>query len=201
MFTGLIQSLGAVRAAEDDGSGGRTLKIAAANLAVEPRVGDSVAVNGVCLTVAGLAGEELSFQAGPETLAKTSLGQLAPGDRVNLEPALRAGEPIGGHFVTGHIDATGTIIEKVQGGEWLTIWFGIPPHFGELMVSKGSIAVDGVSLTVVEVKKDRFSVMLIPHTRDHTTLGLKEPGATVNLEFDLIAKHVRKLVQNMTITI
>jgi riboflavin synthase len=120
---------------------------------------------------------------------------------VNLESALRAGDPIGGHFVTGHIDATATIIEKVQGGEWLTLWFGIPLQFGELMVSKGSVAVDGVSLTVVEVKKDRFSVMLIPHTRDHTTLGLKEQGATVNLEFDLIAKHVRKLVQNMTITI
>jgi riboflavin synthase len=201
MFTGLIQSLGTVRAAEDDGSGGRTLKIAAGDLAVEPRTGDSVAVHGACLSVSGRDDGSVHFQAGPETLAKTNLGQLAPDDRVNLEPALRAGDPIGGHFVTGHIDATGTIIEKVQGGEWLTIWFGIPPQFGELMVSKGSVAVDGVSLTVVEVKKDRFSVMLIPHTRDHTTLGLKAPGATVNLEFDLIAKHVRKLVQNMTITI
>lgn len=201
MFTGLILSLGTVRGVEDDGSGGRTLKIAAANLAADPRAGDSIAVNGACLTVSTRDGEGFNFQAGPETLSKTNLGQLAHGDRVNLEPALRAGDPIGGHFVTGHIDATGTVIEKVQGGEWLTIWFGFPPQFGELMVSKGSVAVDGVSLTVVDVKKDRFSVMLIPHTRDHTTLGLKEPGATVNLEFDLIAKHVRKLVQNMTITI
>jgi riboflavin synthase len=201
MFTGLIQSLGTVRAVEDDGSGGRTLRIAPGNLVVEPRAGDSIAVNGACLTVADRADDSVLFQAGPETLAKTNLGQLAPDDRVNLESALRAGDSIGGHFVTGHIDATGTIIEKVQGGEWLTLWFGIPPQFGELMVSKGSVAVDGVSLTVVEVKKDRFSVMLIPHTRDHTTLGLKEQGATVNVEFDLIAKHVRKLVQNMTITI
>jgi riboflavin synthase len=201
MFTGLIQSVGRVHSAENDGSGGRTLKIAAGNLAVEPRIGDSIAVNGACLTVAGRDDDSLLFQAGPETLTKTNLGQLAPDERVNLEPALRAGDSIGGHFVTGHIDATGTIIEKVQGGDWLTLWFGIPPQFGELMVSKGSVAVDGVSLTVVEVKKDRFSVMLIPHTRDHTTLGLKEQGATVNLEFDLIAKHVRKLVQNMTITI
>src|SRR4026208_417230 len=135
MFTGLILSLGTVRGVEDDGSGGRTLKIAAANLVADPRAGDSIAVNGACLTVSTRDDEGFSFQAGPETLAKTNLGQLAHGDRVNLEPALRAGDPLGGHFVTGHIDATGTVIEKVQGGEWLTIWFGFPPQFGELMVS------------------------------------------------------------------
>jgi len=201
MFTGLIQSLGTVRAAEDDGSGGRTLRIAAIGLAVEPRVGDSIAVNGACLTVAGRDSDSVHFQAGPETLAKTNLGQLAAGDRVNLEPALRAGDSLGGHFVTGHIDATAPVLEKKTSGDWFTIWFGLPPGFGELMVSKGSIAVDGVSLTVVNVEKERFSVMLIPHTRDNTTLGLKEAGAIVNLEFDLIAKHVRKLVQSMTITI
>jgi len=201
MFTGLVQSLGTVRSAEDDDSGGRMLRIAASIPAAEPRVGDSLAVNGVCLTVSGLDSEAVSFQAGPETLARTNLGALTLGDRVNLELALRAGDPIGGHFVTGHVDATGTILEKTAGGEWLSVWFSYPNGFGELLVAKGSVAVDGVSLTVVEVKKDRFSAMLIPHTRDHTTLGLKEPGATVNLEFDLIAKHVRKLVQSMTITI
>ena len=146
-------------------------------------------------------GDSFSFQAGPETLAKTTLGGLMPGDRVNLEPALRAGDPIGGHFVTGHIDGTGKLVEKATTGDWLTIWFGFPPSFGELLVKKGSIAVDGVSLTVVDVESERFSVMLIPHTRDHTTLGLKEPGSSVNLEFDLLAKHVRKLMQNMSITI
>ena len=201
MFTGLIQSLGEVRAAENDGSGGRTLSISVGGLAVEPRVGDSIAVNGACLTVSARDGGELAFQAGPETLAKTNLGGMTAGDRVNLEPALRAGDPFGGHFVTGHIDATGTILEKKPNGDWLTIWFSLPRDFSDLLVSKGSIAVDGVSLTVVDVEKERFSVMLIPQTRDNTTLGAKEAGAIVNLEFDLIAKHVRKLVQSMTITI
>lgn len=201
MFTGLVQSLGTVRAAEDDGHGGRTIRVAEAALAAKLEIGESIAINGACLTVVDCANDAFAFQAGPETLAKTSLGALAAGDRVNLERALRAGDPIGGHFVTGHIDATGTVLERNSDGDWLTIWFGHPPQFGDLLVPKGSVAVDGVSLTVVEVKKERFSVMLIPHTRDHTTLGLKEAGAVVNLEFDLIAKHVRKLVQNMTITI
>jgi riboflavin synthase len=201
MFTGLVKALGTVRAAEDDGRGGRALRIEEAALAPSLAIGASIAVNGACLTVIDSAGDAFDLQAGPETLAKTNLGRLAPGDRVNLEPALRAGDPIGGHFVTGHIDAVGTIAEKTTSGEWLTIWFTHPAEFGELVVSKGSVAVDGVSLTVVEVQKERFNVMLIPHTRDHTTLGVKEAGATVNLEFDLIAKHVKKLVQSMTITI
>lgn len=201
MFTGLIQALGTVRAATDDGHGGRTLAIAEAALAPKLDLGASVAVNGACLTVTAREGDSFCFQAGPETLAKTTLGALTPGDRVNLEPALRAGDPIGGHFVTGHIDGAGTLVEKVANGDWLTIWFSYPPTFGELLVKKGSVAVDGVSLTVVDVTSERFSVMLIPHTRDRTTLGLKEPGTTVNLEFDLLAKHVRKLMQNMSITI
>ncbi|MBA4068123.1 MAG: riboflavin synthase [Isosphaera sp.] len=201
MFTGLVQALTPVRAAEDDGHGGRLLTLADAALAPKLEVGESVAVNGACLTVVRRDGDAFAFQVGPETLARTALGRLGPGDRVNLERALRAGDPIGGHFVTGHVDATGTVAELVPGGDWLTAWFAFPKEFGELMVSKGSVAVDGVSLTVVEVKEDRFSVMLIPHTRDHTTLGLRAVGDAVNLEFDLLAKHVRKLVQNMTITI
>jgi riboflavin synthase len=201
MFTGLVQALGTVRAADPDGHGGRTLRVAEPALAPKLEVGESVAVNGACLTVVAREGDAFDFQAGPETLAKTALGKLAPGDRVNLERALRAGDPIGGHFVTGHIDCTGAVLEKVPGGDWLTVWFGYPKEFGELLVGKGSVAVDGVSLTVVDVRPDRFSVMLIPHTRDHTTLGAKGPGAAVNLEFDLLAKHVRRLVQNMTITI
>ena len=201
MFTGLIQALGTVRAAEEDGHGGRVLRIQEAGIAPRLDLGASVAVNGACLTVVARDGDAFSFQAGPETLAKTNLGLLAPGDRVNLEPSLRVGDPLGGHFVTGHIDATGMLVEKQQTGEWLTVWFSYPSGFGELLVPKGSVAVDGVSLTVVEVRLDCFSVMLIPHTRDHTTLGLKVAGAAVNLEFDLIAKHIRKLVQNMTITI
>src|SRR5262245_29418606 len=130
MFTGLVQTLGTVRAAEDDGRGGRTLRIAGAGLAGGLAVGDSLALNGACLTLTGRDGDDFSFQAGPETLAKTNLGTLVPGDRVNLEPALRAGDALGGHFVTGHIDATGKILEKSSSGEWSTIWFGYPPEFG-----------------------------------------------------------------------
>ena len=201
MFTGLVQALGTVCAAEPDSHGGCTLHIEEPTLALTLALGASVAVNGACLTVVAREGGAFTFQAGPETLAKTNLGTLAVGERVNLEPALRAGDPIGGHFVTGHIDATSTVLEKHENGEWQTVWFSYPAGSGELLVARGSVAVDGVSLTVVEVRSDRFSVMLIPHTRDHTTLGLKGPGATVNLEFDLLAKHVRKLIQNMTITI
>ena len=201
MFTGLIQVLGTVRASENDGFGGRTLRIAEAGFAPKPEIGESVAVNGACLTVVARAEETFDFQIGPETLAKTNLGALAPGDRVNLERALRAGDPIGGHFVTGHIDCTGTVLEKTASGEWLTIWFAYPREFGELLIGKGSVAADGVSLTIVDAVREKFSVMLIPHTRDHTTLGLKGPGGSVNLEFDLLAKHVRKIMQNMTLTI
>jgi riboflavin synthase len=201
MFTGLVQALGTVRAATDDGHGGRTLTVTEAALGPKLEVGESVAVDGACMTVVSRDGDSFAFQVGPESLAKTTLGKLAPGDRVNLERALRAGESIGGHFVTGHIDGVGAVLEKHPNGDWLTVWFAYPKAFGELLVGKGSVAVDGVSLTVVEVEAERFSAMLIPHTRDHTTLGQKGPGTAVNLEFDLLAKHVRKLVQNMTITI
>lgn len=199
MFTGLVQTLGTVRAADGDGHGGRTFRVAEPVVAPKLEVGESVAIDGACMTVVSHDADSFAFQTGPESLAKTTLGRLAPGDRVNLERALRAGDAIGGHFVTGHIDCTGAVLEKIPAGEWLTVWFGFPAEFGDLLVSKGSVAVDGVSLTLVEVRKDRFSVMLIPHTRDHTTLGFKQPGDAVNLEFDMIAKHVRKLVRNMTV--
>lgn len=201
MFTGLVQALGTVRAATDDGSGGRTLSVAEPTVAPKLEIGESVAVNGACLTVVSRDRDAFAFQAGPETLAKTVLGTLQAGDPVNLERALRVGDPLGGHFVTGHIDCTGTVLDKQPSGDWLTVRFGFPAAFGELVVPKGSIAIDGVSLTIVEVGADWLSVMLIPHTRDHTTLGPKGVGAAVNLEFDLLAKHVRKLVQNATITI
>jgi riboflavin synthase len=199
MFTGLVQALGTVRQVTD-GQGGRRLQIAESALAPKLELGESIAVNGACLTVVAHDADTFDFEAGPETLAKTTLGRLVPGDRVNLERALRVGDALGGHFVTGHIDAVGTVLEETVTGDWLTVWFSIPPEFDALMVGKGSIAVDGVSLTVVDTRPDGFSVMLIPHTRDHTTLGWKKPGAAVNLEFDLIAKHVQKLFQKLNIT-
>jgi riboflavin synthase len=194
MFTGLVQTLGAVQAVED-GDGGRTLCIREPVLGPRLELGESVAVNGACLTITECGHEHFSFQVGPETLVRTNLGRLAPGDPVNLERALRVGDALGGHFVSGHVDCSGVIVEKRQHGEWLMIWFEHPAEYSELLVEKGSIAVDGVSLTVVDVQPGRFSVMLIPHTRDHTTLGAKRPGSAVNLEFDLLAKHVRKLLR------
>jgi riboflavin synthase len=189
MFTGLVETLGTVRAVAEDGTGGRSLTIAA-TFAGECVLGESVAINGCCLTVVGRAGDDLTFQAGPETLAKTNLGEFRPGDRVNLERALRFGDRLGGHLVTGHVDGLGAIAAREPSGEWQTVWFAGPPDLVRMLVPKGSVAVDGVSLTVCAVERGRFSVMLIPHTLAVTTLGLKPTGAAVNLETDLIGKHV-----------
>jgi riboflavin synthase len=200
MFTGLVQALGTVKTVTD-GQGGRRLRVAEPTLAPGLVLGESVAVDGACLTVVARGADGFEFEVGPETLAKTTLGALAAGDRVNLERALRVGDPLGGHFVTGHIDCIGTVLDETVTGDWLTVRFGFPAGFDALLVGKGSVAVNGVSLTIVETADARFSVMLIPHTRDHTTLGAKKPGAAVNLEFDLIAKHVQKLFKKLSFTI
>ena len=197
MFTGLVQAVGTVRVAEDDGRGGRRFGVVEPGLAPLLAIGGSVAVNGACMTVVDCRAEWFVFEAGPESLARTTLGRTLPGDRVNLERALRAGDLLGGHFVSGHVDGTGTILDRFTSGDWETVWFGFPPEHADLLVEKGSIAIDGVSLTVVEARTDRFSAMLIPHTRLNTTLGSKPDGDAVNLEFDLLAKHVRKLVAGM----
>lgn len=201
MFTGLVQVLGRVEADRDDGHGGRHLTIREPSTAPQLALGESVAVNGVCLTVVRADPDTFDFQVGPETVQRTVLGSLAAGDPVNLERSLRVGDALGGHFVTGHVDCVGTILSRVTAGEWETVWVGYPPAFDDLLVAKGSVAVDGVSLTVVGADRGRFSVMLIPHTRAHTTLGAKGVGAAVNLEFDLLAKHVQKMVRNLTITV
>jgi riboflavin synthase len=200
MFTGLVRSVGTVTAVADDGHGGKTLRLSAA-LTPAPAVGASVAVDGACLTVVETTGGTLAFQVGPETLHRTTLGRLAPGGRVNLEPALRVGDPLGGHFVTGHIDCTGTIAEVVESGDWRGYRFDVPAGYDDLLVLKGSVAVDGISLTVAEVTEKRLGVMLVPHTLGHTTIGDKKVGDAVNLEFDLLAKHVRKLFKTLTVTI
>jgi riboflavin synthase len=187
--------MGAVRVAEDDGHGGRRFGVVEPGFAAHLAIGESVSVSGACMTVVDRSTDWFVFEAGPESLARTTLGRTSPGDRVNLERALRAGDLLGGHFVSGHIDCTAPILERNVNGDWETVWFGCPPEQAELLVEKGSIAVDGVSLTVVDALADRFSVMLIPHTRQHTTLGEKPVGTLVNLEFDLLAKHVRKLLK------
>lgn len=196
MFTGLVESLGTVRDLGSEGAG-RRLTVAAADIAAELVLGESVAVNGACLTVVACDAETCCFQLAPETLQRTNLGELRPGDRVNLERALRLSDRLGGHLVQGHIDGVGRIAERRTEGDWVTVWFKCPPNLAEQMVSKGSMAVDGVSLTLVEVGADRFSVALIPHTLAHTTLGFKGPGDPVNLETDLLAKYVWKCLSCM----
>jgi riboflavin synthase len=190
MFTGLVETLGTVRLLFPEGAG-RLLAIEA-DFAGDLESGESVAVNGACLTVVAHDVETCRFQAGPETLARTNLGELRPGDRVNLERALCLGDRLGGHLVQGHIDGLGRIAERRRDGEWETVWFDCPRELADQMVSKGSVAVDGVSLTVVDVAETGFSVALIPHTLANTTLGFKGTGATVNLETDLLAKYVWK---------
>src|SRR5438876_4494049 len=183
MFTGLVETLGTVRRIHTDAHG-RRLTIEASSIAGESTVGESVAINGACLTIVAHDNQTFTFEAGPETLRRTNLGELTAGDRVNLERALRLGDRLGGHVVQGHVDGLGRILERAKQGEWELMWFSSPPELAEQMVSKGSIAVDGVSLTVVDGAGDRFSAALIPHTLANTTLGFKRPGATVNLETD-----------------
>jgi riboflavin synthase len=193
MFTGLVEALGRVERVEEENAG-RRLTIAWPGPAGPLAIGESIAVNGCCLTVVAVGAEAFDAQAGPETLLRTNLGSLKPGSPVNLERSLRVGDRLGGHFVQGHIDTTGELIERRPEGEWDFLAFRISPEWTPLMVEKGSIAVDGASLTLVEVGPDSFSVMLIPHTLAVTTLGALRPGDRVNIETDVLAKHVRKLL-------
>ena len=193
MFTGIIEGLATVHRVRDEGAG-RTLELSVP-FAREVQIGESIAINGACLTAVACDERSCTFEAGPETLSRTNLGELHEGDRVNVERALKLSDRLGGHFVQGHIDGTGQIDARQRDGEWETIWFRCAESLTMQMVPKGSIAVDGISLTLVDVEANRFSVALIPHTLACTTLGFKQVGATVNLETDLIGKHVWKLVQ------
>jgi riboflavin synthase len=194
MFTGLVETLGLVEQIVPEGPG-RRLVLSAPSLIDGSHVGDSIAINGACLTVVEIAGQILSFQAGPETLRLTNLGELRPGDRVNLERSLKVGDRLGGHVVQGHVDGLGHIAERRREGEWEFVAFSCPAALAEQMVPKGSVAVDGISLTLVEVGPERFSLALIPHTLDVTTLGFKKVGDSVNLETDILAKYVWKCLR------
>ena len=154
-----------------------------------------MAINGCCLTAVDIQGDRWSFQAGSETLSKTTLGRLAAGDAVNLERALAADGRLGGHFVQGHVDGVGRVDRIDREGEWVTMWFDAPPPLLDQLVPKGSVAVDGVSLTVVRIAGNCFSVALIPHTLENTTLGLRGPGDDVNLETDILGKYVQQMLR------
>ena len=192
MFSGIVEALGTLAEIRPEPPG-CWLIVRHEKIAAETAVADSISVNGCCLTVVEVKGDTFAFQAGPETLARTNLGDLTPGSPVNLERALRVGDRLGGHFVTGHIDGVGALLERHDEGDWSTFWFSVPRRLSVQMAQKASIAVDGISLTIVESEPDRFSVALIPYTLTVTTLGPLNVGDKVNLETDLLAKYVQRL--------
>jgi riboflavin synthase len=192
VFTGLVETTARVRRVQPDGDGAR-LEVETP-LAAELRQGDSIAVNGVCLTAVDPDAERFRADVMAETLRRSSLGPLAEGDAVNVELPLRAGDRLGGHVVQGHVDGTGTVAEARDEGFARLVRIDCDPSLLRYVVEKGSIAVDGVSLTVAEVDDGSFTVSLIPETLERTTLGLAAPGRVVNLEVDVLAKYVEKLV-------
>lgn len=197
MFTGLIVGMGDITSVQKR-SGGAVLSLGSDMVSDDAEIGDSIAINGVCLTVVKKNMNELSFDLSEETLQSTNLGDLKKGTRVNLEPSLTASAKIGGHFVTGHVDAVGRIRRKAQSGDMLTFGIEAPPGVIGLLVEKGSVAVDGISLTVVDILKDTFTLVIIPHTAKLTTLGFKGPGDTVNIEADILGKYVARFLQKGT---
>lgn len=194
MFTGIVREVGRVVAVEGGVEDGAVLVVEAPLTGAGVAVGDSVALNGVCLTVETAVASRLRFHAVPETLRRTALARLSVGDAVNLEPALRAGEPLGGHLVQGHVDGVGRIQSVEAEGEGIRVIVEAPPEILRYCVEKGSIAVDGVSLTVAELHDDALGIALIPHTLSATTLGILAPGRPVNLEVDVLAKYVERLL-------
>lgn len=194
MFTGIVQDVGRVQSREARG-GDTRLTIATERLPLDrTSIGDSICVQGVCLTVTAMAGKTFSADVSRETLSLTTLGDLAVGAGVNLEPALRAGDPLGGHLVSGHVDGVGRVVSLAEEARSLRVEIEVPAELARYVARKGSITVDGVSLTVNEVEGSRFGVNLIPHTRDVTTLGGLAVGTRVNLEIDQIARYVERLL-------
>jgi len=198
MFTGIVESMGRITGLEARADGA-LFKIEAGALSEGVRIGDSVALDGCCLTVVRVDGEELCFEAVAETLALTSIGERKAGDRLNLERALPASGRLDGHIVQGHVDGTGQVRGIERSGDDVRMTIGCDRALAELLVPKGSVAIDGVSLTVVDPRADAFSVALIPHTLVVTTLGDREPGDRVNLEADVIGKYVRHYLTQLGI--
>ena len=193
MFTGLVEELGTLKEVRDDGPSSKVLRIASEIVSQDASIGDSISINGCCLTVVAINHQqELDFQAGSETLSRTNLGTLRTGDRLNLERALPAGARLGGHYVSGHIDGLGQVDSRNDDGEWSEFWITVDEPLTRQMASKGSVAVDGVSLTLVNVERNRFSIAMIPHTLDVTTLGSRNVGDVVNIETDILAKYVQQ---------
>jgi riboflavin synthase len=193
VFTGLILEMGELTSLKRR-SGGAVLTLKADRIATAAAPGDSIAINGVCLTVIAINNNGISFDLSDETLSATNLGRLKPGDRINLESSLTPDSKMGGHFVTGHVDSAGKIRSRETSGDMLKFEIEAPPDVLHFLVKKGSVAVDGISLTVVDILKDGFTLIIIPHTARLTTLGFKGPGDTVNLETDILGKYVAKFM-------
>jgi riboflavin synthase len=194
MFTGIVEELGTVAAVERLSDAVR-LTVRAETVLADAELGDSISVNGCCLTVAERTADTWTADVMAETLDKTGLGALRAGDRVNLERAVTAGTRLGGHLVQGHVDAVGHVVRRDPGDHWDVVTFAMPADLAPYLVDKGSITVDGVSLTVVEAGTDRFTVSLIPATLARTTLGTRAPGDAVNLEVDVIGKYVARQLE------
>ncbi len=194
MFTGIVEDLGAVKEIKRKSKEVVfTFKVGKINLK-EVALGDSIAVNGTCLTVTSLGKRTFSVDASHETLAKTNLGKLKVGKSVNLERALKVGDKLGGHIVNGHVDGVGKVVSKTKQGESVEIRFSVPKELSKYIVQKGSVAIDGVSLTVNSVRGNEFSVNIIPYTQNATTFGGLRKGSSVNIECDIIGKYVEKFV-------
>ncbi|MCU0709031.1 MAG: riboflavin synthase [Pirellula sp.] len=194
MFTGLVEGMVTLVERSVEGAG-QALTFDLGPLAQGVQIGDSIALSGCCLTVIRMDGTRCTFELGSETLSRTLFQELAVGGQINCERSLRAGDRLGGHFVTGHVDAVGTVIERKDEGEWRFLHFNGPPGLMRHMAEKGSVAVDGVSLTIVQADDQQFSVALIPHTLEVTTLGALEKGSRVHLESDILAKYVARQLE------
>jgi riboflavin synthase len=193
MFTGIVEELGVVQALER-GLQSAVLTVLARRVVKDLNVGDSITVNGVCLTVVRKTDQDFAVDVGPETLRVTTLAGLAPGDGVNLERAMRLGDRLGGHLVSGHVEAVGRVAARALDGNAINLTIEAPREILRYCVGKGSITIDGVSLTITSLTEKTFGVMIIPHTAEATNLGLKPTGSMVNLEPDLIAKYVERLL-------
>ncbi len=193
MFTGIVEELGEI-IEKTDGPESAVLRIRGPLVVSDAAHGSSIAVNGVCLTVVDLKDDTFTADVMRETLERSSLGALEPGSRVNLERPVRLADRLGGHLVQGHVDGVGTIVERVPSEKWEIVRISLPEALSRYVVEKGSITVDGVSLTVVEAAADSFTISLIPTTLELTTLGRKGPGEPVNLEVDVVAKYVERMI-------
>ena len=195
MFTGIIEATGSIRRVAPKG-GGTSVSIETAKPLAALKLGESVSVNGACLTVTGMRGRQFTVELSPETLRRTTLGKATTGDRVNLERALRVGDRLGGHIVQGHVDGVGKLEAITPDREWSLYRFAAPAALVPYLVDKGSIAIDGVSLTLFECKGPRFTVALIPHTLAVTTLGRRRPGDRVNVEADILLKQIAAMLDS-----